>query len=53
MFVSDGAQKKLTSQQRIKFLQHELPVMMQRMSQLGITNDEIINILEDNNKDSS
>ncbi len=50
MFVSDGAQKKLTSQQRIKFLQHELPVMMQRMSQLGITNDEIINILEDNNK---
>ncbi len=53
MFVSDGAQKKLISKERNKFLQLELPVMIQRMNQLGISIEEIVDILENNNKDNS
>jgi GntR family transcriptional regulator len=53
MFVSNGAQKKLLAKERNKFLQQELPVMIRRMSQLGITKEEIVDILENNNKDNS
>lgn len=53
MFVSDGAQKKLISKERNKFLQLELPLMIRRMKQLGVTKEEIVDILEHNNKDNS
>ncbi|MFT7130919.1 MAG: GntR family transcriptional regulator [Gammaproteobacteria bacterium] len=45
MFVIDGARKQLLENERDKFLRIELPLLFKRVKQLGISNEEIINIM--------
>jgi DNA-binding transcriptional regulator YhcF (GntR family) len=50
MFVVEGAQQKLLEQERNKFLHEEIPNLMQRVEQLGISSKELINIIKAKNK---
>lgn len=42
MFVLEGAQKKLLADARAEFETHELPKIVKRASQLGISAEELI-----------
>lgn len=53
MFVSEGAREQLLANERNKFLQDELPVMMRRMNKLGITSDQIVEILRSQTEENS
>jgi len=45
MFVIDGAQNQLLANERDKFLHQELPLLIKRVKQLGISNREIFDIM--------
>jgi GntR family transcriptional regulator len=45
MFVVEGAQKKLHMLEKEKFLKVELPALAKRLTDLGITTDELIQAL--------
>lgn len=45
MFVLPGAQKKVARAEHDKFLQQELPQLLQRARQLGITQSELIDTI--------
>lgn len=53
MFVIEGAQKQLLADERDKFLHVELPLLLKRVKQLGISNEEIINIMTDRTKEQA
>jgi GntR family transcriptional regulator len=42
MFVLEGARKKLIASERDKFLREEWPSMLNRISQLGLTVDDLL-----------
>jgi GntR family transcriptional regulator len=42
MFVLEGARRKLIDSEREKFLQEEWPSMLNRISQLGLTVEELL-----------
>jgi GntR family transcriptional regulator len=46
-FVRRGARKMLLSSEKEKFLQEELPEVVKRMKQLGISRRELLAALED------
>lgn len=45
MFVVHGAQKKLLSIERHKFIQEELPALFDRLGQLGISPEDLCDLL--------
>lgn len=45
MFVIEGARKQLLANERDKFLRVELPLLLKRVKQLGISTEEIITIM--------
>lgn len=45
MFVVDGAQEKLHKLEKEKFLSTELPALAKRISELGISLDELVQAL--------
>lgn len=45
MYVVEGAKEKLHQLEKDKFIQIELPALAQRMRDLGITTDELIQAL--------
>lgn len=45
MFVLPGAQRKVARAEHDKFLQQELPQLLQRARQLGITQSELIDTI--------
>ena len=45
MYVADGAQKKLLAKERERFMEVELPQTLERMQRLGITEEEIKDLL--------
>ena len=53
MFVIEGAQKQLLADERDKFLHVELPLLLKRVKQLGVSNEEIINIMTDRTKEQA
>lgn len=53
MFVAQGARELLLNTEREKFMQTELPLMMQRIKQLGISSAAIITQLNNNDKETS
>ncbi len=46
MYVLTGAHEKLHSMEKEKFLQQELPQLLVRISQLGISRDELIDTIK-------
>jgi len=46
MFVAEGAQEKILNQEKSKFLSSELPQLVQRTAQLGISPQELIQTIE-------
>ena len=46
MYVLAGAHEKLHSMEKEKFLQQELPQLLIRISQLGISRDELIDTIK-------
>lgn len=45
MFVEVGAQKQLLDRERSRFIESEVPVLSRKMKQLGINNDELVDLL--------
>jgi len=45
MFVVEGARNQLLADERDKFLREELPLLIKRVKQLGISNREIFDIM--------
>ena len=52
MFVREGAQQKLTSSERQKFLNEEWPAMVTRISQLGLDVNELLQSTKNNEGNS-
>jgi len=50
MFVVDGAKDTLKQHERNKFITEELPVLMARIAMLNISVEELIRLLESENK---
>ncbi len=50
MFVVDGAQERLRELERSKFIADEIPALRDRLSHLGISEDEFIQLLKPENK---
>ena len=48
MFVREGAQQKLTSSERQKFLNEEWPAMVTRIRQLGLDVNELVQSTKNN-----
>lgn len=46
MFVAAGARESLQREQLDQFLQQELPALLERMAQLGIDPDMVINAIQ-------
>lgn len=46
MFVEEGAQKKLLQRERNRFIETEVPVLQKRMQQLGVSVEELANLLD-------
>ena len=46
MFVEEGAQKKLLQRERNRFLETEVPILIKRMQQLGITANDLAQLLD-------
>lgn len=46
MYVLAGAYQKLHNMEKQKFIQQELPQLLQRIAQLGMTKDELIATLK-------
>jgi GntR family transcriptional regulator len=53
MFVVEGARGNLLSNEKEKFLTNELPALLGRVKQLGISTQEIVDIITTLNKDAS
>ena len=45
MFVVDGAKGKLLSQERVKFISDELPMLIARIKSLGISTEELVALM--------
>ncbi len=52
MFVVEGARDNLLSNEKAKFLQNELPLLLSRVKQLGISTQEVIDMISTLNKDT-
>lgn len=52
MFVVEGAKKHLLSNEKEKFMNDELPQMLARVKQLGISTQEIVDMIASLNKDT-
>jgi len=52
MFVVEGARDNLLSNEKAKFLQDELPLLLSRVKQLGISTQEVIDMISTLNKDA-
>ena len=52
MFVVEGARDNLLSNEKAKFMQNELPLLLGRVKQLGISTQEIIDMISTLNKDA-
>ena len=52
MFVTDGAQQKLLSQERGRFMEVELPSILERMNRLGISEQDVVEFLTKKNSDT-
>lgn len=50
MFVADGAQQKLLEKERTHLMEIEIPALLERMMRLGISTDQLIQLL---NKEKS
>lgn len=50
MFVIDGAREKILNVEREKFLSTELPQLLQRIVQLGISKEELIEKIQQVNE---
>lgn len=50
MFVADGAQQKLLEKERTHLIEIEIPALLERMMRLGISTDQLIQLL---NKEKS
>jgi GntR family transcriptional regulator len=50
MFVAEGAQQQLLEKERTQFMNSEVPALLERMKRLGISTDQLIQLL---NKDKS
>ncbi len=48
MFVEEGAQKQLLQRERSRFIEAEVPVLIKRMQQLGISSDDLVGMLTKN-----
>ena len=53
MFVIEGAREKILNTEREKFLAIELPQLLQRILQLGISKDELIQKIQSAQEDKS
>lgn len=45
MFVEEGAQQKLLERERARFIENELPALLERLQRLGISDQELIGLL--------
>lgn len=46
MFVVEGAKHKLLSQERVKFISEELPLLIARIKSLGISTEELVALIK-------
>lgn len=53
MFVIEGAREKILNAEREKFLSIELPQLLQRILQLGITKEELIEKIRGTEEESA
>jgi GntR family transcriptional regulator len=53
MFVCDGAREKLIASERDKFLSEEWPATLNRISQLGLDAESLLNELIENGKSTA
>lgn len=47
MFVAEGAQRRLLERERKQFMETEVPALLERMKRLGVSADELIELLND------
>jgi len=52
MFVVEGARSQLLTNEKEKFLNDELPILLGRVKQLGFSTQEIIDIIVTQDKDA-
>lgn len=53
MFVIEGARNQLLANERSKFLQEELPGLIKRIKQLGISNQDVFDIMTNSAQDEA
>ena len=46
MFIEEGAQQKLLERERSRFIENELPGLLERLQRLGISNEQLIELLQ-------